>query len=135
MRAFKPDDIRGLSDEQLFALRDVKGMAGVILFPWYLKKMKIFCKPDLVIEHIAYIADRIGVDYVGIGSDMDSDIWLPVDFKDASYYPLIPYKLEKRGIKRDEIEKIMGFTSEFLEKQKSKYLCNLLSIFETLFHL
>lgn len=108
VRALKPEDQRGLSDEQLFAIRDVKGLIGVIFFPWYLKKMKIFCKLDLVIDHICYIADKIGVDYVGIGSDMDSNIWLPLDFKDASYFPLIPYKLEERGFKREEIEKIMG---------------------------
>ena len=107
-RKFKPGDIRGLSDEQLTAIRDTKGIAGVILFPWYLKKMKVFCKLDLVIDHICYIAEKIGVDYVGIGSDMDSNIWLPLDFKDASYFPLIPYHLEKRGFTREEIDKIMG---------------------------
>ncbi|MCX7959098.1 MAG: dipeptidase [Deltaproteobacteria bacterium] len=108
VRALKPDDQRGLSDEQLFALRDNRGLAGIIFFPWYLKKMKIFCKLDLVIDHICYVADKIGVDYVGIGSDMDSNIWLPLDFKDASYFPLIPYKLEQRGFKKEEIEKVMG---------------------------
>ncbi len=108
VRALKPDDQRGLSDEQLLAIRENNGLAGVIFFPWYLKKMKIFCKLDLVIDHICYIADKIGVDYVGIGSDMDSNIWLPLDFKDASYFPLIPYKLEQRGFRREEIEKIMG---------------------------
>lgn len=108
VRALKPDDMRGLSDEQLKALRDNNGVAGIIFFPWYLKKMKIFCELDLVIDHICYVAEKIGVDYVGIGSDMDSNIWLPLDFKDASYFPMIPYKLEQRGFRRDEIEKIMG---------------------------
>ncbi len=121
VRALKPEDQRGLSDEQLFALRDVKGLAGVIFFPWYLKKMKIFCKTDLVIDHICYIADKIGVDYVGIGSDMDSNIWLPIDFKDASYFPLIPYKLEQRGFKKDEIEKIMGLNYIRVLRDTEKY--------------
>ncbi|GEM_PF-375488 len=108
VRALKPDDQRGLSDDQLKAIRDINGLAGIILFPWYLKKMKIFSKIDLVIDHICYVSEKIGVNYVGIGTDMDSNIWLPLDFKDASYFPLIPYHLEKRGFNREEIEKITG---------------------------
>ncbi len=108
VRALKPDNQRGLSDDQLKAIRDTNGLAGIILFPWYLKKMKIFCFIDLVIDHICYVAEKIGVDYVGIGSDMDSNIWLPLDFKDASYFPIISYKLDKRGFTREEIKKIMA---------------------------
>jgi membrane dipeptidase len=97
---------RGMDDEQLFAIRDLGGVVGVIFFPWYLKSNSIIASIDLVARHIAYIAEAIGVDHVAVGTDADSSIWLPFDFKDVTCFPLLTGALERRGFSAAEIGKI-----------------------------
>ncbi|MBI5527523.1 MAG: membrane dipeptidase [Deltaproteobacteria bacterium] len=89
---------RGLDDNQLCAIRDLHGVAGVIFFPWYLKRHSILGGIELVARHTAYIAEKIGVEHVGIGTDADSPIWLPFDFKEMSNFPLLTEGLRKHGL-------------------------------------
>lgn len=63
---------------------------------------------DKVIEHIDYIKNLVGVDYVGIGSDFDGGITPPNELYDASTYPLITKKLLEKGYSADEIKKVLG---------------------------
>ena len=65
--------------------------------------------PDIddFIDHIDYVVDLIGVDYVGISSDFGGgggiNGWI-----DASETKLLTRKLKKRGYSSKEIEKIWG---------------------------
>jgi membrane dipeptidase len=86
-----------LGDDQLKAIRDLRGVVGVIFFPWYLKRHSIFGGIDLVARHTAYIAEKIGVEHMGIGTDADSPIWLPFDFKEMSNLPMLTDALRKHG--------------------------------------
>lgn len=61
-----------------------------------------------VIEHIDYIKNLVGVDYIGIGSDFDGGITPPNELYDAGTYPLITKKLVERGYTEEEIKKILG---------------------------
>lgn len=63
---------------------------------------------DKVIEHIDYVKNLIGVDYVGIGSDFDGGISPPNELYDASTYPLITKKLVEKGYSAEEIKKVLG---------------------------
>jgi membrane dipeptidase len=63
---------------------------------------------EKVIEHIDYIKNLVGVDYVGIGSDFDGGITPPNELYDASTYPLITKKLVEKGYNEEEIKKILG---------------------------
>ncbi|MBK8551184.1 MAG: dipeptidase [Ignavibacteria bacterium] len=63
---------------------------------------------DKVIEHIDYVKNLVGVDYVGIGSDFDGGITPPNELYDASTYPLITKKLFEKGYTEEEIKKILG---------------------------
>jgi membrane dipeptidase len=63
---------------------------------------------DKVIEHIDYIRNLVGADFIGLGSDFDGGITPPNELYDASCYPLITKKLVEKNYTEEEIRKILG---------------------------
>lgn len=61
-----------------------------------------------IVDHIDYIVKLVGVNYVGIGADLDGVDSLPVGFDDATDYPVITQELVKRGYSTSDIKKILG---------------------------
>ena len=72
---------------------------------------------DKVIEHIDYIKNLVGADYVGLGSDFDGGISPPAELYDASCYPMITQKLVEKGYTDEEIKKILGLNMLRVFKQ------------------
>jgi membrane dipeptidase len=72
---------------------------------------------DKVIEHIDYIKNLVGADYVGLGSDFDGGISPPAELYDASCYPMITQKLVEKGYTNEEIKKILGLNMLRVFKQ------------------
>lgn len=64
------DHPRNLDDDQLRAIASVKGVVQVCLYEGFLSRTH---RPTLkdAVQHIDYIVNLIGEDYVGIGSDFD----------------------------------------------------------------
>ena len=60
-----------------------------------------------MLDHIDYIAKRIGVDHVGIGSDFNHGSGI-VGFDDASDALNVTVEILKRGYSDDDITKIWG---------------------------
>ena len=60
---------------------------------------------DKLVDHNVKL---VGIDYVGIGADLDGVDSLPVGFDDATDYPLITKELVKRGYSAADIKKILG---------------------------
>ncbi len=75
---------------------------------------------DKVIEHIDYIKNLVGADYVGLGSDFDGGISPPAELYDASCYPMITKKLVELGYTDNEIKKILGLNMLRVFKQICK---------------
>lgn len=63
---------------------------------------------EQVADHIDYIRDRIGVEYIGIGGDYDGIPELPVGLDDVSTYPGLFAELIARGYSEDDLKKIAG---------------------------
>ena len=63
---------------------------------------------EIFIDHIEYVINLIGIDYVGIGSDYDGLDCLPEGWKDCMDHIKIAEYLDKRGYTTLDIEKIMG---------------------------
>ncbi|MDQ2069973.1 dipeptidase [Natronospira bacteriovora] len=61
-----------------------------------------------VADHIDYIRDRVGADYIGIGGDFDGITTVPDGLEDVSTYPALFAELLRRGYEREELEKIAG---------------------------
>jgi membrane dipeptidase len=58
-----------------------------------------------IAEHARYVADRIGVDHVALGSDFDG-AKMPADVPDAAALPRVLAALEAVGFESDEVERI-----------------------------
>ena len=97
---------RCLTDDQLRALADAGGVMGIAFMPGFIDP----AAPNLerLVDHVAYVAELVGVEHVGIGSDYDGmgDI-IPVP-GDISHLPEITEALVRRGFSDEEIEKIWG---------------------------
>lgn len=59
------------------------------------------------IDHVSRLVDAVGVDHVGIGSDMDGIAGGPV-FADYAEWPSIPAALLARGYRPQDVVKVMG---------------------------
>jgi membrane dipeptidase len=59
------------------------------------------------VDHIDYLAKRIGVDHVGIGSDFNHGSGVP-GFNDESEAPNVTRELLRRGYTEEQISKIWG---------------------------
>lgn len=73
-----------------------------------------------LIEHIDYIVNLVGIDYVGLGSDFDGINITPLELNDVTAYPLITKALVEKGYSEDAIIKILG--SNFLRVLKANEL-------------
>jgi len=62
---------------------------------------------DMMLNHIDYIAQRVGVDHVGIGTDFNHGSGIQ-GFKDASEAMNVTAALIKRGYSEEEIARIWG---------------------------
>jgi len=61
-----------------------------------------------VADHIDYIRKRIGIDYVGLGSDFEGFHGGIEGLEDVSKYPALLAELMRRGYGRDDIAKVAG---------------------------
>lgn len=79
------------------------------LFNKYRDEVEVFRAPfEMVIEHIEYIINLVGIDYVGIGSDFDGIESPAMQLDDVTTYPLITKALVERGYSKEEISKVLG---------------------------
>ncbi len=71
------------------------------------------------VDHIDYVKNLVGIDYVGIGSDFDGGGGL-ADCQDVSQFPNITAEMLKRGYTEEEIRKVWGgnFFRVFREVEK-----------------
>jgi membrane dipeptidase len=68
-----------------------------------------FATLEMVLDHIDFVRDLIGIDYIGIGSDYDGvGDSLPVGLKDVSSFPNLVKGLIERGYSEDDIKKILN---------------------------
>lgn len=63
---------------------------------------------SMLLDHLEYIVNRIGVDHVGMGSDFDGISASPRELTDVTSYPLITKALLEKGYSKKEVTKILG---------------------------
>lgn len=63
---------------------------------------------ETVINHINYIVQLVGEDYVGLGGDFDGISFTPLQLTDVTKYPVITKALLKEGYNRQQVNKILG---------------------------
>ena len=95
-------------------LQKTKQNGGVVMVNFY--DLYINCQPNLtpnatlsqVADHIDYIKDLIGVDYVGIGADYDGVPTVPIGLEDVSTYPDLFAELVRRNWTPSDLKKLAG---------------------------
>jgi membrane dipeptidase len=99
---------RNLTDEQLDAVGDSDGLVGIVFACPFLRE-DFADDPDtpvqLIARHAAYVAERIGVEHVALGSDFDGAT-IPAEIGDAAGMPRVLQALADVGFKAPEIEAI-----------------------------
>ena len=100
---------RNLTDKQLDAIRDSEGIVGVNFHVGFLRPDGADNAADTTVaaiaDHVDYMANRIGIDKVALGSDYDGAT-MPGDLRDAAGLPLLIAELRSRGYDDDALTKI-----------------------------
>ncbi len=95
---------RNVDDEQLRALAQRGGVAGVIFAPRYLGADGI----DAVCQHLLHIIKIAGEDTPALGSDYDGMVKPPVGLEDVAKLPHLTAALLDRGLSRTAVKKLLG---------------------------
>ena len=99
---------RNLTDEQIDAIGETDGIIGINFHVGFIrpdgKRDPDTPLSDLV-DHVVYIADRIGVDNVALGSDFDGAT-MPDELGDVSGLPKLVTALRSSGFNEEELRKI-----------------------------
>ena len=95
------DNNRNLSDKQIEEIGRRNGIIGIGMW----ETAVCGTDADATAKAIKYVADRIGVDKVAMGSDFDGAITASYDI---TGFTVVVKALEKQGFNRADIEKIMG---------------------------
>lgn len=99
---------RNLTDKQLDAIKASNGVVGLNYHIAFLREDGKLVKETSLIEivkHARYMADRIGVDHIALGSDFDGAT-MPADLKDAAGLPKLIDALLADGFSEDEVTQI-----------------------------
>ena len=110
---------RNLTDEQLLAIRDTKGIVGLNAFNDFVSDVKAEQNVDGLVRHASYIADKIGVEHLCFGFDFfeflntdfmasysDQDDSLLKGMEDCSKVPVMIEKMRKAGFTEKDLEMI-----------------------------
>jgi len=99
---------RNLTDDQLMAIRDSNGLVGVN-FEVSATRSDGYDERDTPIEvlvaHIDYLAERIGIDRVAFGSDFDGAT-MPSTIDDVAGLPVLMEALRQRGYPARSLEQL-----------------------------
>jgi membrane dipeptidase len=90
---------RNLTDRQLDAIRESDGMVGLNFHIGFLRpdgNSKLDAPLELMVQHIDYLVERLGIERVGFGSDFDG-AKMPATIGDASGLPKLIAALREHG--------------------------------------
>jgi len=99
---------RNLTDKQLDAIRERRGIAGLNFHVGFLREDggKDPNTPIArMVDHIEYMVERMGIDHIGLGSDFDGAT-MPEELKDAAALPKFMQALRDRGYAGDDLRKL-----------------------------
>lgn len=99
---------RNLTDKQLDAIKESDGMVGLNYAVAFLREdggPSVDTPLDVLVRHIDYLVERLGIERVGLGSDFDGAT-MPQDLSDASKLPNLIAALKKAGYDDESLNKI-----------------------------
>jgi membrane dipeptidase len=99
---------RNLTDKQLDAIRESRGIAGLNFHVGFLREdggRDADLPIARMVDHIHYMTERMGIDHVGLGSDFDGAT-MPLELKDTAGLPKLMRALRDRGYSEEDLRKL-----------------------------
>jgi len=99
---------RNLTDRQLDAVRESDGVVGFNLSVCDVRPdahLDADTPLDTIVDHLAYLVERLGEDHVALGSDFDGAM-MPRPVQDARCLPRLIEELRARGFGETTLRKI-----------------------------
>ncbi len=99
---------RNLTDKQLDAIAETDGIVGINFHIGFLRpdgRTDLETSVTEIVRHAAYVAERIGVQHVGLGSDFDGAT-MPHDLKDVAGLPRLVAALRDHGFSEADLRLI-----------------------------
>ncbi|KAK6529838.1 hypothetical protein TWF281_008996 [Arthrobotrys megalospora] len=100
---------RNVPDDVLQLVKRNKGVVQVNFVPDFVTQAGDG-KASLedVADHVVYIGEKVGWEYVGFGSDYDGSESMPEGLEDVGKYPELIKELLRRGVKDEDVKKATG---------------------------
>nr|WP_321525872.1 dipeptidase [uncultured Cohaesibacter sp.] len=100
---------RNLTDKQLAAIAETKGLVGLNYSVGFLRpdgdKKQIDMDLDIMVDHLAYLVEKLGEDGVGLGSDFDGTT-VPQRIGSCAGNPALIERMRARAFGEELIAKI-----------------------------
>ncbi len=99
---------RNLTDRQLDAIRDSDGMVGLNFSVSFLREdggRDADTPIETMVRHLEYLAERVGIERVGLGSDFDGAT-IPREIGDVTGLPRLLEALRARGYGEEDLRRI-----------------------------
>ena len=99
---------RCMTDDQIKALAATDGSMAIAFAPQFIHENMELATIDLLVDHVSYVADLVGVDHVSIGTDYDGlGTTVPV-VPEVSQLVHLTRSMMAHGFTEPEIRKIWG---------------------------
>lgn len=102
------DCARNVSDAVLDLIPRNGGIIMVTFVPEFVATRRRDARLEDVVDHLFYIANRIGWDHVGLGSDFDGIASVIPGLEDVRCYPALLKVILDRGATEEQLAKVAG---------------------------
>lgn len=102
------DCARNVSDAVLDLIPRNGGIIMVTFVPEFVATRRRDARLEDVVDHLFYIANRIGWDHVGLGSDFDGIASVISGLEDVRCYPALLKVILDRGATEEQLAKVAG---------------------------
>ena len=99
---------RNLSDDQLAAIKESNGMVGVNFATAFIRpdgQMRPDTSINLLLQHVDYLIEKIGVDNVGFGSDFDGAM-VPQNIGQVAGLGTLRQRMQQHGYDHETMVKL-----------------------------
>ena len=121
--------LRNLTDEQILCIGERNGMVGMNSYHNFVSHEENKKNLDMLLNHMEYVAEKIGLDKVGFGLDL-AEYYTPSEenadglsgLNDVTELPNVEKALKKRGYSQNEIDMVThkNFIDFFERVRKNK---------------
>jgi membrane dipeptidase len=99
---------RNLTDRQLDAIKESGGIVGVNFYTGFLREdggREANTPISRIVDHFQYLVERMGIDHVGFGTDLDGAL-IPDEVQDVAGLPRVMAALRDAGFDEPSLRKL-----------------------------